>query len=187
MKNYYKLKFQSDFFKKTANLEFKKLTKTWDVLPLKWNEYVSNEIVDDLKLINVFPENAIMFTGCPNSMMPPHTDANPNLNLMVYWSINVCWGSEASAMIWYRALNDNRRNEYTPNSNKIYVEYDMKDLEEIDRSGNFVGVYLTRLDLPHKVINFDDKNIRYAFSLRCKCDLTSWEDVVNNFKRFIVE
>lgn len=185
MKNYYKIKFQSDFFKKTANLEFKKLTNTWDVLPVNWNDYVSNEIVDDLKLINVLPDNAIMFTGSPNSMMPPHQDESPDH--LVHWSINVCWGSELSTMIWYRALNNNRKHAYTPNSNKIYVEYNIEDLEEIDRSGNFVGTYLTRLDLPHKVINFDDKNIRYAFSLRCKCCLDSWEKVVNNFNRFIVE
>jgi hypothetical protein len=87
-------------------------------------------------------------------------------------------------MSWYRINNQSTNLNYT-NANTPFITFNNSDVEEIERVRNAEGPILVRVNVPHRVENFDNKNFRYCFSLRGISNYKSWEEVVSAFSNFI--
>lgn len=159
--------------------------------------YVTEEGIAFLKSLGVTEMKSQVFKGLPKQKTTIHTDSKVNDDNSLYtrtcWGINFAWNAEDSEMMWYKPLTTKITTSHGSGENDInYNIFDEGDVEVIEKT-ILTGLTLVRIDIPHAVINRDDKNNRYCFSLR---DYTvenngdhqwSWEQTVEQFKPWIVE
>jgi len=125
------------------------------------------------------PNTANLFRGDPGAHMGIHHD------LGAKFSINLCWGSNDSEMIWYRKLVDNPKTYSKPSTTGRPTDYYYpEDLEEVGRSEITVPT-LVRTEIPHHVLNHDPINHRWCVTLRNLTYGWSWQQGVDFFKPWI--
>lgn len=127
------------------------------------------------------PDTINLFRGDPGAVMGIHHDLGPR------FSINLCWGSKRSDMVWYKFKNpDETPRTYSKPSttgrptNYFYEE----DLIEIGRADISVPT-LVRTQIPHHVINYDTENHRWCFTLRNLNNKWTWEEAVEHFRPWL--
>jgi hypothetical protein len=136
------------------------------------------------KIIGTPISHCVLFSTGPSFTLNIHKDSgevqvdDEEVNV---WAINFIINSSHHEMIWYHELS-----KPVKILNKIgsyYYHYDETNTKEIERF-TITQPTLIRTDVPHNVINYDEKNFRYCISIRSKTSKLSWSEVYNIFLNF---
>ena len=191
MQNYYNLKIPVRLLKDevTSNTQryigdFETKKKHgWALNMYDSTDFLTDDAIQFFKDIKVLLlPTCLFFKGDSNDNSSIHIDGHPSLH---NWAINIAWGSSSSEMIWYEPLSEFKKTAVTTSVGTLFIKYTPEEVREIERT-TVTDSCLVRVDIPHRVFNYDLNNTRWCLSIRGVYRFKNWNETVNFFKPFII-
>ncbi len=154
----------------------------WDIYLPQAGEFVSKEAMSFFDNLGLELKNCHLFRGNPAWACGIHIDGHQSeLVTQPIWAINWIMGSNHSEMMWYDPIMPG--SEILTNVGTKYQRWTLEEVREIERA-EFLGPTLVRTDIPHRVVNYDNKNDRWCISLRSPNRFNDWGTAVEFFRPY---